>query len=312
MFTAGIFGGIISYFLDQDSSESNVKIRHNSLLKSVIIGVGASFLVPLFLAIISSDLLKLDKFDPSKILVFFGFCLIAAISSRKFIVTLSERVLKEAREAKQKVKQVEDKIEKREAQNIIDAKALAILEKTLEESPDPDEPPLSTTEIKDKIKPASVNVKFTAFMKARAFRRKTHITNDIAKRLIPIFEALIESDLENKYHRNHAQLSYILKDKPDKEYERTVEELSKAIEIRDRIGEKGFLVYEFVRAICKIENDSDFQQGKPSSKGNSESILNDLRKAAQHSYWRKVIAGEINKEKNKDLFSWLKLNNCGI
>jgi hypothetical protein len=312
MAAAGLFGGIINYFLDQDNSESDLRSNQTTLLKSLIIGVGASFLVPLFLAIISSDLVELDKLNQSKILVFFGFCLIAAISSKKFIVTISERVLKEAREAKQKVKQVEDKIENIEKQNILDAKALAILEKALVESSDPDERPISNTEIKESIKPASLNVKVTAFMKATEFRRNKHITNEIANRLIAIFEALIESDIENKYHRNHAQLSYILKDKPDKEYNRAEEELSKAIEIRDRVGDKGFLVYEFLRAMCKIENDTYFKQGMSSPKEISDSILNDLRKANQHSYWRKVISGEINKEKNESLFNWLKYNKSSV
>ena len=91
MLIAGIFGGVINYLLDQESGKSSAQLERNALLKSITIGLGASFLVPLFLAIISSDLIELNKLDSSKILVFLGFCLVAAISSRKFIFTLSEK-----------------------------------------------------------------------------------------------------------------------------------------------------------------------------------------------------------------------------
>ena len=47
--------------------------------------------------------------DFSKFLVFAGFCLVAAISSRAFIKTLSDRILKEATEAKEKASAAEQK-----------------------------------------------------------------------------------------------------------------------------------------------------------------------------------------------------------
>jgi len=50
----------------------------SSLLRSLVIGIGASFLVPLFLNMISSDLMRQMDQDAGKLLVFVGFCLIAA------------------------------------------------------------------------------------------------------------------------------------------------------------------------------------------------------------------------------------------
>ncbi|WP_069999653.1 YEATS-associated helix-containing protein [Cellulosilyticum sp. I15G10I2] len=94
----GILGGIINYFFGKQDE--------TTITKSITIGIAASFLVPLFLNMISSDLISSSKDDPYKILIFTGFCLIASISSSAFIGSISERVLKEVKEAKEKVTEV--------------------------------------------------------------------------------------------------------------------------------------------------------------------------------------------------------------
>jgi predicted transcriptional regulator len=72
----------------------------------MVYGVGASFLVPLFLRTIDSSLLDrvcnpaADDKRFADVLVFFGLCLVAAIYSKTFMQTISDRVLKEVREAK--------------------------------------------------------------------------------------------------------------------------------------------------------------------------------------------------------------------
>ena len=99
MLGAGILGGAINHFLTQESTPT---IR-SFMGRDLLVGLGASFMVPLFLNMISSDLIQLilgskDRPpEPYKILVFSGFCLIAAISSRAFIRTLSDRILNEVR-----------------------------------------------------------------------------------------------------------------------------------------------------------------------------------------------------------------------
>lgn len=122
MIVAGLFGGLINFYLTtgepiagEPATENNSK---NSLNKSLAIGVGASFLVPLFLNMISSNLLELSKQDASKLLVFGGFCLIASISSRAFITSISDRILnlaktanQTANEAKARVKEVQPKVD---------------------------------------------------------------------------------------------------------------------------------------------------------------------------------------------------------
>jgi YLATT-like protein len=110
MCLAGVLGGVINYCLTPKEEKQNV-------WESIIIGVGASLMVPLFLNMISSNLLDVIRGQPptvpgdtSKLLVFSGFCLVAAISSRAFIRTLSDRVLNEAKEAKQEARKAEETV----------------------------------------------------------------------------------------------------------------------------------------------------------------------------------------------------------
>lgn len=309
MILAGIYGGIINYFLEIEKEQ--VKFRL-SIWQTIIIGMGASFLIPLFLAMISSDLINLKQLEFSKILIFFGFCLIAAISSRRFILTISERILKEAREAKKMALQVEETIAEKEKQSEIDQEAISLVQKVLED-PDPDEGPIPIANLKDKITSGSVGVRANIFFVARKFRRDNYERHPgKIERLIPIFEALIESDPDEIYHRNYAQLGYILKDKPQKEYDRAKDALSKAIESRDRIGETGFTIYEFNRAICNIELDPDFKNKKPSSKEVKDLILNDLYKAFQTDRWKEIVQRDSQANRENPITSWLKLNKIDL
>ena len=97
MLLAGILGGVVNYYLTRKDDP-----EHNTRAKCITVGLGASFLVPLFLNIIQSGLLKMgtDGYFVPHYLVFSGFCLIAAISSTVFVRSLSDRVLMEARAAK--------------------------------------------------------------------------------------------------------------------------------------------------------------------------------------------------------------------
>lgn len=106
---AGCLGGMVNYFLTLKTDPERMGPFAN-----LVVGIGAAFLVPLFLNMLSSDLI--EKIHPaqgnpdfSKFLVFAGFCLVAAMSSRAFIKTLSERILKEVTEAKQKASAAEEK-----------------------------------------------------------------------------------------------------------------------------------------------------------------------------------------------------------
>ena len=103
MTLAGAFGGLINYFIERRDSPDK-----SSVVRSLVVGIGASYLVPLFLNMISSNLMQQLEVDAGKLLVFIGFCLIAAITSSAFIRSLSDKVLKDASEAKRVSKELHD------------------------------------------------------------------------------------------------------------------------------------------------------------------------------------------------------------
>ncbi|HMQ80955.1 MAG TPA: hypothetical protein PKE39_14550 [Ignavibacteria bacterium] len=125
MLTCGIGGGIINYYLNHtiqiDDSIGKRIIKNpyeDTLFKCIIIGVGASFLVPLLLKMISSNLLESSGKDAIDYFIISGFCLTASISSRAFISSISEKILKLTKETKEEVeiakkdlKNAENKIE---------------------------------------------------------------------------------------------------------------------------------------------------------------------------------------------------------
>ncbi|MBN2443723.1 MAG: hypothetical protein JXJ04_20345 [Spirochaetales bacterium] len=305
MLLAGTFGGIINYYLESENQPKKNK-RSFLLRKSIFLGVGASFIVPLFLYLISSNLIKMSDLDPKEILIFLGFCLIASISSRKFIETISSRILKEVKEAKLSAAEMKSNIEK---QKITDQRALELINIIVEENPDSDLASLDMGKLKSLITSASIGARIEIFSKARTFRRNYYETKpEVLDRIIPVFESLIEADKENLYHRNHAQLAYILKDKPQKDYKKAEEELKKAIAIRDKTGKTGFLIYEFNLAVCCIANDPDFQIQKPSSKEQKDKILQNLKKAGTNDFIKDIIKNIESDPKGKIMADWLKYN----
>jgi len=108
MIAAGVAGGTINISLRRPD-----RFIWREWMWSVTAGVGAAFLIPLFLRIVASSLLS-DILNgspkPEDLFVFAAFCLLAAISSKAFIQTLSDRVLKEAREARQQAKETKEMV----------------------------------------------------------------------------------------------------------------------------------------------------------------------------------------------------------
>lgn len=132
MVVGGVFGGLVNYYINfkQESTDA-------SMVKSVVIGLGASSLVPVFLNMISSDLVKTSGEDPGRLLVFFGFCVLAAVSSRAFIRSLSEKVLRELRQEVDDVKEeVKPLIEKETESENGEESISEISESALRDNPD--------------------------------------------------------------------------------------------------------------------------------------------------------------------------------
>ena len=108
MLVAGIAGGTINFALSR-GAQSTVQ----DWAWAVAIGIGASFLMPLFLSTLSSNLLTNllgDTVNPSDAFVFAGFCLLGAIASRAMIQTLTDKVLREARAARREVSELESAV----------------------------------------------------------------------------------------------------------------------------------------------------------------------------------------------------------
>jgi hypothetical protein len=80
MALCGVLGGLVNYWGDATASA-----EPHPLLKRLAYGLAASFVVPLFLNMISSSLVADSRTDNLKLFVIVGFCIIAAISSRTFI-----------------------------------------------------------------------------------------------------------------------------------------------------------------------------------------------------------------------------------
>ena len=112
MIGTGLVGGYVNFLLGDidirtpNLSEGKLPLKKLPWYGYLITGVVASFIVPLFLSLAKSDLLKtiLEWRDTDRLIDLFilaGFCLVAAISSRTFIGTISDKILALARQASQ-------------------------------------------------------------------------------------------------------------------------------------------------------------------------------------------------------------------
>lgn len=106
MIGAGLLGGVTN-FLRTEQDKWNIQ----AFFKNILMGVCASLLIPLFLNMISSNLVKETSSDSSHLFVLFGFCLIASLSSKTFIQTVSDRLLNDLRKTDEKVENIKKNVE---------------------------------------------------------------------------------------------------------------------------------------------------------------------------------------------------------
>ena len=198
---------------------------------------------------------------------------------------------------------VDDKIdevkEAQRAQEERDVAALAGLSRQLE--PDTSGTAITLEQLTELTKEASPLVCAQMFQRAR--EKRIRGDGKEKARTANIFRALAAADTESRFHRNYAQLGYALKDQSEPDVVGAEDALSKAIRIRDTNREVGWLLYDFVRALCRIQMDPTEGETKPSATGDRERILNDLRKAASSKYLRKQI------HSNPVISSWLERND---
>jgi len=99
---AGTLGGITNAIRTEKSN--------NEYWKSIIKGIVAAFLIPVFLEIIKSDIGRQLSTNLYDYLVFGGLCLIAAIFSDKFIDTIGDKILQKAGNAEKKAQESNEKV----------------------------------------------------------------------------------------------------------------------------------------------------------------------------------------------------------
>src|SRR6266446_3122599 len=110
---AGLIGGWAGYLFDPVSSgDANVQLRRHTRKRYLLLGLIAAACVPLFLSLLQSGLIA-NIFSPKKennveivpfseFLIFAGFCLIAALSSRTFLDTVSRQLMRDVQRANQR------------------------------------------------------------------------------------------------------------------------------------------------------------------------------------------------------------------
>jgi DNA-binding phage protein len=130
---SGLLGGLVAYLIDlsdrarifrslNDSSgqaktdrRSKARTKADHLIDfsmHMLLGIAASLVVPLFLNTISSSLVSEaingDKEPRQALLTIMGFCIIAAVSSRRFIDSITDSVI---RDFKSKIENQDQQIE---------------------------------------------------------------------------------------------------------------------------------------------------------------------------------------------------------
>lgn len=187
----------------------------------------------------------------------------------------------------------------------IDSSALALVDRWLNQltmSSDQDR-----VEMMSAVRSASSTANMQIFQRVEQYRKPN--TQGVNDRSLAVFEALVDADSQGAFHRTRAEYALALMGRtrdprnPDSDWNRAVNLLNDAIEIRDRCGEKGWQAYELARAICQIRLDPNFKKAQPSNAEQKQAILADLDKA-------KDVAEEVSAVIDKDhvIAEWRRQN----
>ena len=102
MIVAGVLGGIANFFLSDRSGDSG----RREWGKYIILGVISALTVPLFLNMLSSNLLEAARTRPVDFFVFAGFCLIYVVASRRVFENAANRLLGPMDQMKREMSQI--------------------------------------------------------------------------------------------------------------------------------------------------------------------------------------------------------------
>ena len=100
MIAAGLLGGVANYFLSERPGEGG---ERRNWVRYPVLGVIAALTVPLFLNMISSNLLEAPRTRPVDFFVFAGFCLIYVVVSRRLFENVANRLLGQMDQMKREV-----------------------------------------------------------------------------------------------------------------------------------------------------------------------------------------------------------------
>ncbi|WP_347332358.1 YEATS-associated helix-containing protein [Marinimicrobium locisalis] len=128
MSIAGVFGGLINYYQLTQEHEDDA-----ALPRCIVLGIGAAFLVPVILFFVQSDLITEIRDDPSRLLIYTGFCLIVAIASRLVLTSTPKRILREAQVARTQVEEMQHEL------RIMQEEVLPLLDTETEQETDLDD-----------------------------------------------------------------------------------------------------------------------------------------------------------------------------
>jgi hypothetical protein len=188
----------------------------------------------------------------------------------------------------------------------MDARALALITRQLTSGKG--DPPTDPKLIAEAIKTASPAVRAQIFAQAEAAadREGDEDYQIKLKAAIPIFKALIANDPKELYDRNHQELSQALQRQESPDLEEAVKEITKAIEIRDRLGKSGWQFYEFLRAVQRIKQDRNYKSGQASDRALVTQIVNDLKVASTDTERWPAWSDDPN------VVKWMKLNSIDV
>lgn len=207
------------------------------------------------------------------------------------------------------VRQLQERIDQRDQQEIQDAKTLEMTDQYLNSSTDVSIP---EKDLLEAIENASPKTKVEILNEAKAVRSENWKEDkDKMEKTIPIFESLAKATQEVDSHRVYGQLGFALKDQSNPDYDGAIKNLDKAIIVRDKANIRGFSWYEFNRAMSKIYSDIGFRKGLPSDKGLQKAIINDLKVAFGDSKVSERLQKSATTNQDRDietLTDWLDYN----
>jgi hypothetical protein len=102
MVAAGILGGLATNFL----SERQLDSARREWAKYTVFGVIAALTVPLFLNMISSNLLEAARTRPIDFFVFAGFCLVYVVATRRIFENVANKFLNQIDQVKREMLEI--------------------------------------------------------------------------------------------------------------------------------------------------------------------------------------------------------------